>query len=87
MDRLYGTLDDKIDSWHHDLTMIQGCCGSILQKDNEATRDLLKDRLLVAYDLSAAFHYLHSYRYVQPPGASMIYIGESLLTVQSILPL
>eukprot|EP00980_Cylindrotheca_fusiformis_P002649 scaffold620_cov103-Cylindrotheca_fusiformis.AAC.9 len=62
MDRLYGTLDDKIESWHNDLAMIRGCCA--LQKDRDAARDLLKDRLLVAYDLSAAFAYLHSYKLV-----------------------
>jgi hypothetical protein len=63
MDRLYGTLDDKIDVWHRDLSMLKGCCG--VTKNNPAVRDLLKDRLLVAYDLSAAFHYLHGFRYVK----------------------
>jgi hypothetical protein len=69
MDRLYGTLDDKIDVWNSDLSMLKGCCG--VTKNNPAVRDLLKDRLLVAYDLSSAFHYLHGFRYVQEKKSNM----------------
>lgn len=62
MDRLYGTLNDRIETWHSEMNMLKGCCG--IDKKNPAFRDLLKIRLLVAYDLSAAFQYLHDCRYV-----------------------
>ena len=62
MDRLYGTLDDKIEEWNAVDMANKGCCGS--SKDNPEVRKLLKARLLVAYDLSTAVHYLHEHRYV-----------------------
>ena len=62
MDRLYGTLNDKIETWHQEMAMLKGCCG--INKKNPAYRDSLKARLLVAYDLSVAFAYLHNCRYV-----------------------
>ena len=54
--------DDKIEEWNAVDMANKGCCGS--SKDNPEVRKLLKDRLLVAYDLSTAFHYLHEHRYV-----------------------
>ena len=63
MDRLYGTLENKIETWEEAQAMNKGCCGSISMK-NPAVQELLKERLLVAYDLSAAFNYLHGLKYV-----------------------
>ncbi|CAJ1926518.1 unnamed protein product [Cylindrotheca closterium] len=62
MDRLYGTLNDKIETWHQEMAMLTGCCG--INKKHPAFRDSLKARLLVAYDLSVAFAYLHNCRLV-----------------------
>ncbi|KAL3941994.1 MAG: hypothetical protein SGBAC_003738 [Bacillariaceae sp.] len=62
MDRLYGTLNDKIENWHQEMAMLKGCCG--INKKHPAYRDSIKARLLVAYDLSVAFSYLHSHRLV-----------------------
>lgn len=62
IDRLYGTLETKIEAWEKELAMHQGCCGS--SKNNSATQELLKERLLVSYDLTAAFNYLHGLRLV-----------------------
>jgi serine/threonine protein kinase len=63
MDRLYGTLDNKIDTWEQLDAMNKGCCGS-RRKNDPPTQDLLKERLLVAYDLSSAFHHLHGVRLI-----------------------
>jgi hypothetical protein len=60
MDRLYGTLENKLDAWERELAMNKGCCGNV--KTNNVTKELLKERLLVAYDLSTAFNYLHGFR-------------------------
>mmetsp|Transcript_42891 Transcript_42891/g.103760 ORF Transcript_42891/g.103760 Transcript_42891/m.103760 type:complete len:450 (+) Transcript_42891:148-1497(+) len=62
MDRLYGTLNDRIETWHQEFAMLKGCCG--VNKKHPAYRDSLKARLLVAYDLSVAFSYLHNCRLV-----------------------
>lgn len=58
LDRLYGTLDDKIETWEQRHAVSKSCCGGASEKDPEAI-DLLKERLLVAYDLSSALNYLH----------------------------
>ena len=61
LDRLYGTLYDKIDEWKSRQKEYQGnClgCGANLVGQME----LLKDRMLVAYDLSAAFTYMHKHK-------------------------
>lgn len=63
LDRLYGTLHDKIEEWAHATAGTKGCCG-VSEKDPEMI-EILKQRLLVAYDLSSAFNYLHGHKYVQ----------------------
>jgi serine/threonine protein kinase len=59
VDRLYGTLEKRMKSWMETYTMIQGCCGG---GNPIAKKDLLKERLLVAYDLTGAFDYMHRLR-------------------------
>ena len=62
LDRLYGTLDDKIEMWAQMMaTSKAGCCGA--SENSPAMSDLLKQRLLVAYDLSSALNYLHELKY------------------------
>ena len=62
MDRLFGTLDKKIASWREIRNANKGCFG--IGANKFVLQELLKDRLLVAYDLAAAFDYLHTHRYV-----------------------
>jgi hypothetical protein len=62
MDRLYGTLEHKIDAWNDIQNANQGCCMGVFGANQPALTELIKERLLVAYDLSAAIHYLHSNR-------------------------
>ena len=59
MDRLYGTLDDKFDEWISRSKELRGACCGLVGSDKQGQRDLLKDRLLVMYDLTAALHYMH----------------------------
>jgi hypothetical protein len=63
LDRLYGTLDDKIEIWEQRHAVTKACCcgGRVSEKD-PAMLELLKERLLVAYDLSSAMKYLHDLR-------------------------
>ena len=86
MDRLYGTLEDKLDvEWYQRSQAIQQqrlgvttCCGlrhrpptgTQLGKQAYDADQFMKDRLLVAYDLTQAFHYMHDlqlcYRDIKP---------------------
>jgi hypothetical protein len=59
-DRLYGTLDEKIQQWMLSQAMLTGCCGT--SKDSVAEKDLFKERMLVAYDLTVALAHMHSLR-------------------------
>lgn len=82
MDRLFGTLEDKIDSWEKDLALLKGCCGTF-KADDDKVKNLLKDRLLVAYDLTCAIHYLHEnqllYRDVKPENIGFDIRGDAKL--------
>lgn len=63
LDRLYLTLDKKIKEW---AKLSRSYAGSIFgwgAKKVEQER-LLEERLLVAYDLSSAFRYMHEHRLV-----------------------
>jgi hypothetical protein len=64
LDRLYMTLDDKIDEWSARQKEYQGFCfgGCCWGANLVGQAELMKDRLLVAYDLSAAFSYMHKHK-------------------------
>ena len=64
LDRLYDTLDVRIDKWKQTKKKVKGPFGMIggLGSNKEALKNLMMDRLLVAYDLSSAFRYLHENR-------------------------
>ena len=61
MDRLYGTLDEKIASWRSVRKRNGGLLG-ITGTNKQVLHNLLKERLIVAYDLAEAFDYMHSHR-------------------------
>lgn len=61
LDRLYGTLDDKIEMWSQMSAATKGCCGG--SDKSPEMLNLLNERLLLAYDLSSAINYLHGVRY------------------------
>jgi hypothetical protein len=59
-DRLYGTLDKKMEHWMETEIMLKGCCG--MSKDSYAQDDLFKERMLVAYDITVALAHMHTLR-------------------------
>ena len=61
MDRLYGTLDKKIRSWLRTKQENSGF-GFGIGSNKVVLQDLLKDQLLVAYDLAGALDYLHAHQ-------------------------
>jgi serine/threonine protein kinase len=62
MDRLYGTLDEKMELWIQTDAMLKGCCG--LSKDAAAEKQFFRERMLIAYDLTVALEYMHSLRLI-----------------------
>jgi hypothetical protein len=58
MDRLYGTVDDKIEEWAVTKKENKGNWMGMGANDS-VLKELLKDRLLVAYDITSAFQYMH----------------------------
>lgn len=60
LDRLHETLDKRVISWQQRQKAIGGRFG--LGKDAAAVKQLLVERMIVAYDLAAAFFYLHENR-------------------------
>lgn len=63
LDRLYGTLDEKLEEWRNVKKMYSGCIMKF-GADKESLLQLDIERLLVAYDLAAAYRYLHENKLV-----------------------
>mmetsp|Transcript_30681 Transcript_30681/g.44613 ORF Transcript_30681/g.44613 Transcript_30681/m.44613 type:complete len:345 (-) Transcript_30681:2268-3302(-) len=63
LDRLYGTLSDKLIEWKNEQTRHMGCLGCI-GTNKLGLKDLLIEQLTCAYDLSAAYLYLHKQKII-----------------------
>ena len=61
LDRLYDTLEVRMQKWQETKKKAKGPLAMFggLGSNKDALQELMQDRLLVAYDLSAAFRYLH----------------------------
>lgn len=65
MDRLYGTLEDKIKEWADCQRsawkkMFPSCYGDQMPHEYIHDNDLMTQRLLVAHDIASAFDYMHT---------------------------
>ena len=63
LDRLHQTLDERIKDWLKSEKKFKGSVFG-LGKNRNALRDLMVDRMTVAYDIAAALFYLHENRCV-----------------------
>ena len=60
LDRLYGTLGDKIKEWREAKKSLSGPIrGLNFGSDKRGLHEFMQERLIVAYDLAAAFRYMH----------------------------
>lgn len=60
LDRLHGTLNERINTWNREHKRHSG----LFRSNKKILQQLLVDRMTVAYDLAAAFFYLHENRLV-----------------------
>mmetsp|Transcript_16849 Transcript_16849/g.21977 ORF Transcript_16849/g.21977 Transcript_16849/m.21977 type:complete len:477 (-) Transcript_16849:100-1530(-) len=80
LDRLVGTLDKRMNNWHKLHKQYNGgiCCG--LYKNTKGLSDLMLEALTIAYDLAAAFFYLHEnrlvYRDIKPENIGFDFRGD-----------
>ena len=70
LDRLYETLDEKIDDWAEQEKQFVGCCGGMWGAEKEKLTSLRLERITALYDVSKAMAYLHensiAYRDMKP---------------------
>jgi serine/threonine protein kinase len=65
LDRLHGTLDERLKAWRRLADRHGGCIRQLCSRTSrDALQYLLIERMTVAYDLAAAFFYLHEHRLV-----------------------
>lgn len=68
MDRLYDTLDKRMKDWAVQYKRSKGYkiygTSCSLGKNKQGMNELLLDRMIVAYDLSTAFRYMHKHKVV-----------------------
>jgi hypothetical protein len=63
MDRLYETLEERFKVW----ASMKKEHNKMFRKNERELRNLLTERMIVAYDLAAAFSYMHDSKYVRFP--------------------
>ena len=84
MDRLHGTLDLRINKWYHEDKRHHGHVFG-LGKNKKMMRELMIERMTIAYDLAAAFMYLHEnrlvYRDIKPENIGFDIRGNNLFCV------
>ena len=70
MDRLYGTLDERIDDWTEQEKMMGGSCCGLWGVDKKRLAEVRLERITALYDVTKAMEYLHEnniiYRDIKP---------------------
>jgi serine/threonine protein kinase len=70
MDRLYDTMEGRIAKWEKRIKRNTGLTGKIFDRKGEKKKDIYEEKIVAAFDLSAALDYLHKrdilYRDLKP---------------------
>jgi serine/threonine protein kinase len=64
MDRLYDTLESRIVKWGNRSKRYSGIRAKLFDRKGEKKKDILEEKLVAAFDLSAAIGHLHSRRII-----------------------
>lgn len=80
MDRLYGTLNDKIATWKKEYSGVKGKLFGI-GADKDSIQKLVLERMKVANDLAVAFGFMHSKKYVSRGNAVVKYTLYYLMNI------
>ena len=59
MDRLYEIMDKKIQHWGKAISRTTGMMGKLADAKGTKAKELLEERLVIAFDLCSAIKYLH----------------------------
>ena len=59
MDRLYEIMDKKIQNWGRAISRTTGMLGKLADAKGTKAKELLEERLVIAFDLCSALKYLH----------------------------
>lgn len=64
MDRLYDTLEARLLTWDTQMRRYEGLRGKVLDRKAIKRAALWEERMVAAYDLASALHYMHSRRLI-----------------------
>jgi serine/threonine protein kinase len=80
MDRLYDTLEKRLEKWKKQNSRSSGLAGKLGDRKGAKAQALMEERLVAAFDLSSAFEYLHGrniiYRDIKPENIGFDCRGE-----------
>lgn len=85
MDRLYDTMEGRIDKWAKKAKRVSGLGGKIFDRNGDKKEQLWRDRLVAAYDLSDALGYIHDkkiiYRDLKPENIGFDIVSQCVICV------
>lgn len=80
MDRLYDTLEKRLEKWKKQNGRSSGLAGKLGDRKGAKAQALMEERLVAAFDLSSAFEHLHGlnivYRDIKPDNIGFDCRGE-----------